>query len=283
VAAKGKLNNLNARHLALLEPLWLDMIGRCYDVNHPDYDKFGAKGYHVDPSWLILESFVKDFKKIEDWELKLEYPTQYQLDKSILGTNRYSLASVSWISEKEAKYNGAEPQFYKDPLTEEVFIIKRKFVDQIKRLVAGLKHNPYGRRHIISAWNPGELGNMALPPCHTFCQFYVVNGKLSCKMYQRSADFFLGVPFNIASYALFTHMIAQVCGLEVNEFIHTFGDAHIYLDHMDAVKEQLSRIPFDLPTLKINTNVKDIFDFKMEDFELQNYKHHESIKAKMAV
>jgi len=158
-----------------------------------------------------------------------------------------------------------------------------KAIDQLADLVKQIKTNPDSRRLILSAWNVGELDKMALPPCHTFFQFYVANGKLSCQLYQRSADTFLGVPFNIASYALLTMMIAQVCDLEVGDFVHTFGDAHIYSNHYEQVNLQLSREPFDLPTMQINPNIKNIEDFKMEDFELVNYKCHETIKAKMAV
>lgn len=159
--------------------------------------------------------------------------------------------------------------------------------DQLSNLIQGIKKDPFGRRHVLTAWNPGELSNMALPPCHMFAQFYVhiENGEkiLSCQMYQRSADAFLGVPFNIASYALFTHMIAQVCGMRVGKFIHVIGDAHIYLNHIDAVKEQLARTPFLLPELSMNPDVKDIDNFSMSDFELIGYKSHETIKAPMAV
>ena len=155
--------------------------------------------------------------------------------------------------------------------------------DQLLNLIDGIKKDPYGRRHIITAWNPGELELMALPPCHMMSQFYVSNGKLSCSMYQRSADMFLGVPFNIASYALFTHMIAQACGLEVGELIITLGDAHIYTNHVDQVKEQLARKPLPLPELKLNPAVKDITGFTMDDVELVNYTSHDAIKAPMAV
>jgi thymidylate synthase len=155
--------------------------------------------------------------------------------------------------------------------------------DQLLNLIDGLKKDPYGRRHIITAWNPGELELMALPPCHMMSQFYVSNGKLSCSMYQRSADMFLGVPFNIASYALFTHMIAQACGLEVGELIITLGDAHIYTNHVDQVKEQLARKPLPLPELKLNPAVKDVTGFKIDDIELVNYTSHDPIKAPMAV
>ena len=156
-------------------------------------------------------------------------------------------------------------------------------VDQLEKLITNLKKNPDSRRHIISAWNPAEVDNMALPPCHSFMQFYVVNNKLSCQLYQRSADVFLGVPFNIASYSLFTMMIAQVCGFELGDFVHTFGDVHIYSNHMDQIKLQLSREPRSLPTMKINPNVKSIYDFKYEDFELEGYDPHPAIKGVVAV
>ena len=156
-------------------------------------------------------------------------------------------------------------------------------VDQLSWLINEIKTNPTSRRLIISAWNVPEIKDMALPPCHCFMQFYVNDGKLSCQLYQRSADMFLGVPFNIASYSLFTMMIAQVCGLKPGVFVHTFGDAHIYLNHLDQVNLQLTRTPKKIPTMKINPNVKSIFDFKYEDFELVNYNPHKGIKGKVSV
>ncbi|HMU46223.1 MAG TPA: thymidylate synthase [Chitinophagaceae bacterium] len=158
-----------------------------------------------------------------------------------------------------------------------------KVVDQITDLITQIKNNPDSRRLIVSAWNVAELQKMALMPCHTLFQFYVANGKLSCQLYQRSADVFLGVPFNIASYALLTMMIAQVCDLEPGDFVHTFGDVHIYNNHFEQVNLQLSRTPFPLPTMKLNPSVKNIFSFQFEDFKLENYQSHPAIKAPVAV
>jgi thymidylate synthase len=169
-------------------------------------------------------------------------------------------------------------------------------IDQLAEVIETLKNNPNSRRMLVSAWNPSVLpdtsvsfeenvanGKAALPPCHAFFQFYVADGKLSCQLYQRSADVFLGVPFNIASYALLTMMMAQVCGYEYGDFIHTFGDAHIYSNHFEQVELQLTREPYPLPTMKINPNVKSIFDFTFDDFELVNYQHHPHIKGAVAI
>ncbi|MBA3829641.1 MAG: thymidylate synthase [Taibaiella sp.] len=158
-----------------------------------------------------------------------------------------------------------------------------KIYDQIKEVLHQIKTNPDSRRMIVNAWNVADLPKMALSPCHALFQFYVADGRLSCQLYQRSADVFLGVPFNIASYALLTMMMAQVCGLQPGDFIHTFGDVHLYSNHIEQAKLQLTRTPYPLSTLVINPDVKDLFDFKYEDFKLENYQHHPAIKAPVAV
>ena len=155
--------------------------------------------------------------------------------------------------------------------------------DQIVDLVERIKANPYSRRHVVSAWNPSFIEEMALPPCHCLFQFHVQDGRLNCQLYQRSADTFLGVPFNISSYALLTMMVAQVCDLEPGDFVHTFGDVHLYMNHIDQAREQLTREPRVLPTMKINPDVKDLFAFRGEDFELVNYDPHPHIKALVSV
>lgn len=158
-----------------------------------------------------------------------------------------------------------------------------RHIDQIKQVIEQIRHNPDSRRLIVSAWNVADLDKMALAPCHAFFQFYVADGKLSCQLYQRSADIFLGVPFNIASYALLTMMVAQVCGLQAGDFVHTFGDAHLYLNHLQQADEQLARAPYNLPTLRINPAIKDLFAFTYDDFELTGYQSHPHIKAPVAV
>jgi len=203
----------------------------------------------------------------------------------ILHGNRSADKKTIWTGNAMSKYWLPKTQFIGD-LGRVYGVQWRDFggVDQVVGLIDSIKNDPYGRRHIITAWNPGQLDQMALPPCHCFAQFYVsADGKLSCQMYQRSCDMFLGVPFNIASYSLLTHMIAQVCGLEAGEFVHVLGDAHIYLNHVEQVKEQLAREPLPLPTLWINPDVQDILNFTMEDFRLDGYTSHDSIKAPMAV
>jgi thymidylate synthase len=156
-------------------------------------------------------------------------------------------------------------------------------IDQIEKVVKSIKENPDSRRHIVSAWNVAEVDTMALPPCHSLFQFYVADGRLSCQLYQRSADIFLGVPFNIASYALLTLMIAQVCDLEPGDFVHTFGDAHLYANHLEQADEQLSRLPMALPQMQLNPEVNDIFAFTIDDFDLQGYQPYPTIKAPIAV
>ena len=205
--------------------------------------------------------------------------------REILHGSRESEKTTIWTANATAPYWTPKAQ-YEGDLGRIYGVQWRDFggVDQLHNIIEGLRSDPYGRRHIITAWNPSELDSMALPPCHCFAQFYVsADGKLSCQMYQRSCDMFLGVPFNIASYSLLTHMIAQVCGLGVGEFVHVLGDAHIYLDHVEQVKEQLSREPLPAPTLWINPDVKNITQFTMEDFRLDGYTCHPPIKAPMAV
>ena len=195
----------------------------------------------------------------------------------------YGVQWRHWRTIRERESNGTFKDSFGTTYRRVGNNIEIKEVDQLLSLINGIKADPYGRRHILTAWNPGELEAMALPPCHCFAQFYVSDGRLSCQMYQRSCDMFLGVPFNIASYSLLTHMIAQVCDLEVGEFIHTLGDAHIYTNHVEQVREQLTRDPLPLPVLRLNPEIKDITKFTAADIYLGNYKSHPPLKAPMAV
>lgn len=228
------------------------------------------------------------------WFIKGDTNIKYLVDNDVRIWNDWPYASYK----KSTEYQGETIEEFADKIKNSVEFAQkwgnlgpvygkqwRNFggVDQLEELINQIKTNPTSRRLIISAWNPAEIKEMALPPCHCFMQFYVNDGKLSCQLYQRSADVFLGVPFNIASYSLFTMMIAQVCGLEYGTFVHTIGDAHIYLNHLEQINKQLTRTPRELPTMKINPNVKSIYDFKYDDFELQNYNPYKGIKGKVAV
>jgi thymidylate synthase len=195
----------------------------------------------------------------------------------------YGVQWRHWRSIKEREPDGTFKDSFGSTYRRVDNHIQVQEVDQLTKLIEGIRTDPNGRRHILTAWNPGELNQMALPPCHCFAQFYVADGKLSCQMYQRSCDMFLGVPFNIASYSLLTHMIAHVCDLQVGEFVHVLGDAHIYLDHVEQVKEQLKRDPYPLARLWLNPDVKDITKFTMADIRLDGYESHPPILAKMAV
>ncbi len=218
--------------------------------------------------------------------------------REILHGNRYSEKSTIWTENARADYwtkkklqrhpgdlgriYGVQWRRWRKPLIRINKVVLQNH-DQLLELIKGIKENPDSRRHILTAWNPGEIDLMALPPCHIMSQFYVNNGKLSCQMYQRSADFPLGVPFNIASYSLLTHMIAQVCDLDVGEFIHVIGDGHIYSNQVDGVKEQLTRLPLTLPKLLLNPSIKDITKFTMNDIQLLDYNHHPQINFPFAV
>jgi len=240
-------------------------------------------------AWKAVVSELLWFLEGSGDELRLReilHGERYTEKKTIWSDNA---AASYWTSKKLQRHPGDLGRIYgvqwrkwRKPLVRINKVILQNH-DQLIELINGIKEDPYSRRHIITAWNPGELDLMALPPCHILAQFYVVNGKLSCQMYQRSADMFLGVPFNIASYALFTHMVAQVCNLEVGDLVITLGDAHIYNNHFDQVKEQLTRKPLPLPQLQLNPSVDVIMDFEMDDIELVGYESHEAIKAPMAV
>lgn len=260
--------------------LWCHIMRSCYDPTYRDYPEVGAQGVSVSLSWQNFDNFYKEIKSVAGF-YRWAGEKNFVLYHNYYGAKQYSKNNAMFLDKKsvkeiettETKSTADHPQ-----------VLRRIFyIDQLAQLIEGLKTQPYSRRHILNAWNPSELNHMGLPPCHMFSQFFVSNGKLSCQMYQRSQDAFLGNPFNIASYPLFIHMLAQVCGLEVGEYIHVMGDCHIYDNHIEAAKEQLKREPMAPPTLWLNPDIKDITEFTMADIKLIDYKSHDAIKAPMAV
>ena len=238
------------------------------------YSIFGAQArFSLEPNFPLLTTKKLHLRSIIH---ELLWFIQGSTNIGYLNENKVSI----WDEWADAEGNlgrvyGAQWRDWKSP--------EGKSIDQLNEVIESLRKNPSSRRHIVCAWNPGEIQHMALPPCQALFQFYVADGKLSCQLYQRSADIFLGVPFNIASYALLTKMVAQVCGLQAHEFVHTFGDLHLYANHVEQAKEQLSREPRPAPRMQINPNVKEIDRFTFEDFQLLDYDPHPAIKAPIAV
>jgi len=307
----------------LLKKVWEGMIARCYDKKNMSYPLYGGKGVFVCDAWLEFEQFAIDAEHLAGYNNKKNSSNgfEYQLDKDIIGNGFiYGPEFCSWVSAKEnyvpthkytvakdgniftftnivdfCKIHGCESKNFSDLWTGNknakirngfTFVSIKKLnpsIDQLLNVIQQIKENPDSRRLIVNSWDVQWIEHMALPPCHCFFQFYVANGKLSCQLYQRSVDAFLGLPFNIASYALLTMMIAQVTNLELGEFIHTSGDLHLYNNHIDQVNLQLTRKIYSLPRILLNPDIKNINDFKYEDFELINYISHPPIKAPVAV
>ena len=261
---------------------YLDLLSHVLDEGNIKNDRTGT-GTHSIFGWQMRFDLSKGFpllttKKLHFKSIAYELLWFIRGDTNIQYLNRYGISIWDEWADQNGDLGPVYGQQWRSWPTG-----GGGSIDQLMNVVEQIKTNPNSRRLVVSAWNPEYVSQMALPPCHCLFQFYVANGKLSCQLYQRSADVFLGVPFNIASYALLTMMIAQVCDLEPGDFVHTFGDAHIYSNHFDQVKLQLTREPRSLPTLKINAEVKNLFEFTFEDFELVDYDPHPHIKGALAV
>lgn len=314
--------NGSGKDFSLIGKTWQGMIERCYNPANIGYEDYGQKGAHVCDRWLNFKCFEHDAKLLPGWTNKELHPRKYVLDKDGLGDGFcYSPKTCQWITAEQnsqlrsnrtfiLEKDGVQVSFrnpsqfcrerglrvayltslWRHPNPADrvygyrlVSVLKDRGIDQIDILIQGLKRDPGGRRHIVCSWHHPSIKYQKLPPCHNYFQCFVANNKLSLCLHQRSADFLLGVPFNIASYALLTHMIAHVCGYQVGEFIHNFGDVHLYHNHFDQIREQLSRTPCPLPQLSLNREVDSIFDFKFEDFKLTGYTPMPAIKAEVAV
>lgn len=261
---------------------YLDMLQYIFDQGQNKGDRTGTGtisvfGYQT--RYDLQEGFpVLTTKKLHLRSIIYELLWMLKGDSNIAGLTDHGVRIWNEWADEEGNLGPVYGVQWRSWMTAD-----QKSVDQISQVIEAIKTNPNSRRLIVSAWNVGDVPAMALPPCHVLFQFYVMDGKLSCQLYQRSADVFLGVPFNIASYSLLTMMIAQVCGLEASEFVHTFGDLHLYNNHIEQARLQLSRTPYPLPTMQINPEVRSIFDFQYEDFELINYQSHPHIKAEVSV
>jgi len=332
VACMGEIEDLDKHLYKLLRPTWEGMISRCYSESDVCYDSYGDKGVFVDSSWLILSNFIKDFKSIENWQLKLEYPNEYSIDKDFSASNKYSVSTCKWMNKQSQVLNSGLCSFIKctkdeksivcpskknacdivgtsswkvnkclreNKLTESGWKVEYldspsdfKYVydecNQIKKVIASIKHNPTCRRLIVSAWNAPlieTMGVKGLPPCHVMWQFNVREGKyLDCQMYIRSWDTALGGPFNIAQYAFLTHMVAKVTKLDPGHLIISSGNTHIYSNHFDGIRDQLTREPRPLPKLEWTRNpISSIDDFVYEDFKITGYDPHPHISFTIAV
>lgn len=293
-----------------LKGMWENMISRCYNPKDKMFAKNKANGVCVCDRWLVLSNFLEDAPKLDGW-IWFDRRSDLVLDKDYYGqnnmygpdttvfiprahNNKYKCNVTPYMVTNKEKTTRYFPSYRACVQSRTIgtiekyvntdYVIRHQFpVDQLSDLIKNIKSDPYSRRLILSGLDVSTMNKASLPPCHTLAQFYVRDNKLSCQLYQRSADAFLGVPFNIASYALLTHMIAQVCNLEVGEFIHSIGDAHIYVNHIAQVKEQLTRTPYNLPNLVLNKKITSIFDFEVDDCVLDNYIHHPPIIGVMAV
>jgi thymidylate synthase len=282
--------DLDCPYLESLKATWRDMMRRCYETTNTSYPDYGAKGVHVSPEWCVFSNFQRDVKDIPNWSLKQTFPDNYSLDKDVLyGANRYSKETCIWASRSQQPEKNLHTHHgwsdFKYLSIDRDQHLQCLVVDQLATVVASLIHNPNSRRHAISLWNPSDLEKMALPCCHgAMIQFHVHEGYLDCQMYQRSCDMFIGVPVNIASYSLLTHIVAWMTGLKPGRFIWIGGDTHIYLNHEDQVKEYLSRTVRRSPTLVVAPDGKRTLDnWKFSDFDLRDYNPHPTIKASVAV